>query len=224
MDHNEAVREMLAEKYLLNELSPESREAFEEHLFGCNDCAQDVKAGALLISGLKTELAEVPAQLALPARKPVSEKSGWLAWTRPAFAVPAMLILAGFVGYQNLVTYPRLKMAANTVQVLPWAAVSVSSRGANAPRITIHKGEGFLLFLNIPPDSRYSSYVAELHNPAGQPEFLITIPASSEDGYPVRVPAATREPGNYILAVQGVDPSGQKTQIGQSAFELHIQQ
>ena len=33
MDHNEALQQMAAESYLLNELSHDAREAFEEHLF-----------------------------------------------------------------------------------------------------------------------------------------------------------------------------------------------
>ena len=31
MDHNQAIKEMAAERYLLNELTPELRDAFEEH-------------------------------------------------------------------------------------------------------------------------------------------------------------------------------------------------
>ena len=53
MDHNEAIRLMGAEQYLLNELSPELREQFEEHLFECTDCANDVRAGALFIEQTK---------------------------------------------------------------------------------------------------------------------------------------------------------------------------
>ncbi|PYV81447.1 MAG: hypothetical protein DMG93_15315 [Acidobacteria bacterium] len=62
MDHSEAIREMLAEKYLLDELSPEARETFEEHFFGCMECAQDVGSGATLIGGMKDVLAEEPAR------------------------------------------------------------------------------------------------------------------------------------------------------------------
>ena len=35
MDHNEALQQMAAERYLLQELTPDAREAFEEHLFDC---------------------------------------------------------------------------------------------------------------------------------------------------------------------------------------------
>ena len=44
MDHQEAVRQKATERYLLDELDPELRDQFEEHLFDCQDCALDVRA------------------------------------------------------------------------------------------------------------------------------------------------------------------------------------
>jgi hypothetical protein len=223
MDHNEALQQMLAEKYLLDELSLESREEFEAHFFGCAECAQDVRAGAVLVEGIRSGLTDRPVEK--PAEIPVqtSGKSGWLAWLRPALVVPALAMLAGVIVYQNLVTYPQLKMAANAPQVLPWASVSVSARGATAPVITTRQGEGFLLFVNVPPDTRYSSYIAKLQDPAGKIDWSLSIPASSDDSYPVHVPAAARADGTYTLIVQGVGGAGQKTEIGRTAFELRVQ-
>src|ERR1022692_1444688 len=49
MDHSEASRLMASEKYLLDELPPSEMEAFEEHLFGCHECAMDVRAGSVFL-------------------------------------------------------------------------------------------------------------------------------------------------------------------------------
>ena len=49
MNHSEALKEMAAERYLLDELSPEARDAFEEHMFDCPDCALDVRSGSAFI-------------------------------------------------------------------------------------------------------------------------------------------------------------------------------
>jgi hypothetical protein len=89
--------------------------------------------------------------------------------------------------------------------------------------ITTRQGEGFLLFVNVPPDTRYSSYIAELQDPAGKVDWSLSIPASSDDSYPVHVPAAARADGTYTLIVQGVTGAGQKTEIGRTAFELRVQ-
>ena len=222
MDHDEAIRLMLAEKYLLDELPPDSRDQFEEHFFGCTECALDLRAGAMLVEKMKEVLAEAPP--GNQVRVPVPRKSGWMAWLRPALVLPVVAVLLALVGYQNLVTYPQLKLAANTPQVLPWASINISARGTNAPVITTHPGEGFLLFVNIPPDSRYSSYVADLHDAAGRTEWSLTIPAvTAEDTWPIRVPAAARHEGSYTLVVQGVSAAGDRSEVGRSQFELHIQ-
>lgn len=57
MDHNEAVRQKATERYLLDELDPDVRDQFEEHLFDCRDCALDVRAAAMLVEQSKVVLA-----------------------------------------------------------------------------------------------------------------------------------------------------------------------
>jgi len=224
MEHNEALQQMMVEKYLLDELSPESREEFEAHFFECRECAEDLRAGTVLIENFKSNLAQETAEKPAPVPERFGAKSGWRVWLRPALVMPVLAVLAAIVVYQNLVTYPQLKMAANAPQVLPWASVSVSSRGANTPVLTTHAGEGFLLFVNVPPDTRYSSYIAELRNPSGKVDWSLTIPASTDDSYPVHVPAAPRAEGTYTLAVRGVSGAGEKTEIGRTGFELRVQQ
>ena len=45
MDHEAAVQQMVVEQYLLDELAPELRDEFEEHLFDCAECSLDLRAG-----------------------------------------------------------------------------------------------------------------------------------------------------------------------------------
>jgi hypothetical protein len=95
--------------------------------------------------------------------------------------------------------------------------------------ITTHPGEGFLLFVRIPPESGYSHYTAELYKPAGKLEWSLTIPVASgketyaQDQWPVRVPGANREAGSYTLAVRGVTTAGESKEVGRASFELQIQ-
>src|SRR5215467_10310269 len=108
MDHNDAVQKNATEKYLLDELDPDLRDQFEEHMFDCQECALDVRAAAMFVEESKVLLAEAPAELAAPRPVPVPAKAGWFAWLRPAFAVPALALLLAVIGYQNFVAYPRL--------------------------------------------------------------------------------------------------------------------
>jgi hypothetical protein len=223
MDHDGVVRQKLTERYLLGELDDLARQEFEEHYFDCPDCAVDVRAGALFVEQSKVVLAEEPVPAGLPMTAPMPTKLGWFAWLRPAFAAPALALLLAVIGYQNLVTYPRLQQASNRPRVLPFASVNVGTWGSGGQTISTAPGEGFLLFVRIPPDG-YPSHTADLYNPAGKLEWSLSIPASSaQDQWPVQVPGAKREAGTYILIVRGVAAAGESKEVGRASFELQIQ-
>jgi hypothetical protein len=235
MDHDLVVRQKMTERYLLDELGPEARDEFEGHFFDCPDCASDVRGCAIFVEHSKFALAKksesIPGGVAAAA---IPSKPGWLAGLRsalrPAFAVPVLAGLLAVIGYQNLVTYPQMQQALSRPQLLPWASVNVGTYGSEGPVVTTRRGEGFLLFVRIPPDGSYSRYAAELYDPAGKAEWSLTIPAASaqdtsaQDQWPVRVPGANRAAGSYTLAVRGITASGESKEVGRAIFELQIQQ
>lgn len=215
MEHNEAVKLMITEKYLLDELSPEERDQFEEHFFGCAECADDVRTGALFIEKSKRVLSERPALV--PARSPVArgEKRGWLAWLRPVFTVPVMALLLGIIGFQNLGHRREPKVLASAV-------INVGSRGEKI--VTIRQGERFALLVNFPPQSQYSSYIAELQDPGGKALWSVGItPEPGRASYPIETPTAHLAPGNYTLLLNGIMTNGAVLEVGQSTFKLQIQ-
>jgi hypothetical protein len=226
MDHDMVVRHKMTERYLLGELDPAARDEFEEHFFDCKECALDVRAGALFVEQSKVVLAEKPELVAaaLPPTASVPAIPRWLAWFRPAVVVPVMVMLLAVIGYQNLVIYPQRQQALNSPQVLPWASVNVGTFGSDGPVIAARKGQGFLLFVRIPPEGGYSHYIAELYNPGAKLEWSVTIPASSmQDQWPVQVPGANREAGSYTLKVHGITTAGESKEVGGASFELQIQ-
>ncbi len=224
MDHGEAVRQKATERYLLDELDPELRDQFEEHLFDCQDCALDVRAAAMFVEQSKVILAKPPVQPLV--KEPVREaaKVGWFAWFRPAVAVPALALLLAIVGYQNFVTYPKLMRTANEPQVGPWASVNVSTRGAERTVLQAHPGEGFGLLVNFPPQDGFASYVVDLYNPAGKLEWSGPIPAAaaSEDRQ-IYIPGRNRVSGMYTLVVQGITSSGESKELTRHPIDLQIQ-
>jgi len=60
MDHQEAVSLGATERYLLGTLDEEQLEAFEEHFFGCLDCAEDVRAGVSVVAVARTLFDALP--------------------------------------------------------------------------------------------------------------------------------------------------------------------
>jgi hypothetical protein len=220
MDHSDAVRLKATERYLLNELDPDQLDQFEEHLFDCPECAVDLRAGAMFLEQAKNQLA--PATDTVPLKK--TTRSAWSSWLRPAFAIPALALLIVVIGYQNLVTFPALRQALHRPQVMPWASVNVGTWGAGGPVIEAKPGQGFLLFVRIPPDNAYLSYTVDLYNPAGKLEWSLSFPANAgQDQWPLQVPGSNWQAGTYTLKVRGTTPAGDSKDLGRTSFDLQIQ-
>jgi Putative zinc-finger len=228
MDHNEAIRSMIVEKYLLSDLTPELREEFEEHFFDCRECGDDVRTGAAFLEHSKTILSSVPVAQSARIASPSPSRPAWTAWLR-GLAVPAMAVLLAVVGYQNFATVPKLKSAiaeANAPRIFPSASlIAANSRGARQPRVTVSRGESFLLFLDVNTASDSPSYVADLYDPAGNLEWSLAIPsAAAKETLSIRVPPSERSAGTYTLVVSGVGVGGSKnSEIGRYPFELQWQ-
>lgn len=220
MDHNEAVREKATERYLLNELDPDLRDQFEEHLFDCQDCALDLGTAAAFVEQSKVILSEEPVVAAVRVPVPVPAASRWSAWLRPAFAVPLFALLVVVIGYQS-VTNSQLRHAAHSPQLLASAVVNVATRGATLTQVSAHPGEAFQLSVNIPPDSRYSSYQLDLYSSQGALEWSRSIAASGNDTLSLYVPGSDHEPG--ALAVHGITASGESVDLGRYRIELQNQ-
>jgi hypothetical protein len=81
INHDEAVRDLMAERYLLGELNAADREAYEEHLFSCDACFEQVKVGTEFIAHLRhigTDDPQTPlapgfmSRLMMSARQPLT--------------------------------------------------------------------------------------------------------------------------------------------------------
>jgi hypothetical protein len=223
MDHETAVREMLTERYLLQELNPAEQDAFEEHFFECRECGDDVRAGSTFITFSQSELTEGP-QLARGVSAKKSTHDPWWGWLRPAFTAPALAALLAVIVYQNVI-YPRTRARLTQAQVLPWASVVVGARSGEKPSITVSRDKGFLLFVRIPTDGTFARYTADLYNPGGKLESSLAIPAAAgQDEWPVLVPAANRVTGQYRMLVRGFTSAGEGQEIGSTSFELEVRQ
>lgn len=221
MNHDDAVRQMLTEQYLLNELTPELREEFEEHFFGCEECALNLRATAAFIEQSKGVLAARPTEKAAP----VPARS-WAGWLRPAWVLPVMALLLIVIGYQNFVSVPKLNQSyqdSSTPRILPAVSlINVATRGNASASVAVHKGEPFLIFVDVPADNRFSSYIAGLQGPTGKSEWSIPVSAeAAKDTVSIRVPAQ-KSPGQYTLVVTGIAPGANPTEIGHFPFEVKV--
>jgi len=223
MDHADVVRMNATERYLLNELDTTQLEQFEEHMFECQECALDVHAASIFLEQSKNILAE-PTPTPVPVLRPVPAPtpSPWFAWLRPAFVVPAMAALLLAVGYQGVLL--RGARQGTAPDILASATINVATRSGAVPQLHSKAGQPFVLLLNIPAESRFSSYIADLYDPAGRIKWSLPISAEmANDTLPMRVPGL-REPGVYALAVRGIPQGGgSPLEIGRQPFEFSLQ-
>ena len=231
MDHNEAIKEMAAERYLLDELTPELRDAFEEHAFDCPECTLDLRAGAAFISAAKAELPKLADTLAAPAKpdavQRLKKKRDWQSWLRPAFAVPAFAALLAVVSYQNLATIPALRKGATEPSVVPSIAFHAGTRGSAHTLVAADRKQGVVLSIELPQDSAFASYAFDLFDPQGKPLWTRTVSASKAgsggDGtVSLVIPGAGLAEGAYTLAISGTDGSGVRTEIERRSLDVHF--
>jgi Putative zinc-finger len=237
MNHSEAVEQMAAERYLLDELAPDAREAFEEHVFDCPDCALDLRAGATFVREVKVHLQSMPSQApaAAEAARPAASgtrknSSFWLSLWRPAFAAPAFAALLLVLIYQNAVTFPALRSAASQPQIVPLAPVHGATRGGSHISITADRARGVALPVDLstqPGMAPAASYALDLHDPQGQIAWSgsVVANASTSDAdqqVSVVIPGAMLRNGAYSLSVTSVTADGQRTPVAQYSFDIVV--
>jgi hypothetical protein len=205
MDHSEAVRIKAAEQYLLGELTGEEREQYEEHFFVCQQCAMEVTGGAAFLANTK-EVFSAEKDF-VPARN--ASAPGWFdVFWRPAFAVPALALLALVVTYQSAIVIPRLKVSlaqATAPQAIPsYSLITENSRGGNPIRIHAPSNTPFSIFLDIPPGKHFLFYNCELQTEPGKVEFALHVAeGEAKDTVQLLIPASRLHPGNHILVIRG---------------------
>jgi hypothetical protein len=239
MDHSEAVQLMAAERYLLNELPADLRDAFEEHMFDCPECAFDIRAGAAFVDHAKSELPHLPMQAASPARRDEGTRNQEEArakqpWWRtffasPVIAGPVFAALVVVVGYQNFVTYPALKIAASEPRLLPSVALHAGTRGGAHLAVEADPKQGVALMVDLPGQAAYTTYSFDLYDPQGKLAWTHKLSATAgsvvEDGtVSLVIPGAGLKQGSYTLAVSGVASTGQRTELERQIFDIHFNQ
>ena len=231
MNHTEAVEQMAAERYLLNELTPDARDAFEEHVFDCAECALDLRAGTLFVQEAKNQLPALAASQTKSeeTRSSTKQSFSFFFW-RPAFAVPALAALLIVVGYQNLVTFPALRQSATEPRLAPVAPLHPATRGATRPTFAVDRKQGVALPIDLsaePGMAPAASYSFSLRDPQGKLVWASTLAApapetNSDNRFSLTIPGNALHNGSYSLLVTSVSAQGVRTPFDQYNFDIVV--
>jgi len=215
MDHHQAVKSQVCEKYLLGELSPELRDAYEEHYFSCAECAMQLRTAAELIGASQQILARTPA-IGRNVHA-TSTRGGWFKWLQPAIAIPVLASLLLLVCYQNFVTIPHLKQSVRP-RVLPmFSLISANTRGETAPEFVTQPDGPLGLYVDVPVDATYSTYDIRLQDPNGKTMPLRSLSYAEAQKTQVVVVNPGKTAGKYSLIIFGRAKSEQGTATAELA-------
>ena len=200
MNHEDAMEMMAAERYILGELEPAERDAFEEHYFDCTVCADDVRDSAKFAAGVRTSDAKV--------KIPAVGRFNWL-------ATAAASVFAAALGYQSLIVIPQMRMAMSAqTQTQPAPVIRLAieeitldsqARGTNTV-ITARPDEAVPLAVVLHDRDPHQDYTLEIRDAAGRVRDSLKVPAG-ESNLPVRlvVGAGRLSSGDYKLVIRGGD-------------------
>jgi hypothetical protein len=210
MTHEDALQEMAVERYLLGELSGTSLESFEEHLFGCSECATDVKMGAIFIDAARTEL-NTTRRIAIPIPKRAPVWTSWLA--SPWILGPALAACLLVLCFQTFVQQPRMRQElaqSQTPSVLnPLVLANAGARGDSIPNIVAPEHGSFVISLDVPTTGGFSNYLCSLYAPDGSLVWQTTImPEQARDALLINIPTSRTKEGVNTFLVQGLPVNG----------------
>jgi hypothetical protein len=212
MNHDQAVSSQAAERYVLGELTPSEREAFEGHYFDCSACFEQVEAGAQFL-GRAREVLDGD-------REP---EPGWFGsmlrdLRRPApVFVSAMLLCAVGIGVhqQSVISTARAPRLEERVMLS-------SSREA-VKRLNVSRRSNLGLAVEFTRKPEFVSYQVEIKDAAGKTRYSLPFSQPAGDVAAVSLPANALEGGTYSMGVQGVTKDGTKHEAGPGGpFELQF--
>ena len=212
MDHAAAIRTLAAERYALDEMTVDEREAFEAHFFECPECAQAVDAAVMVAEAARNADVYGPALAgpapAAPARPPAPV---WL-------SLAAAAVLALVAGYQTFVTIPGLRRALDTPHALAPTALAPTSRGDGIVVPRAQDGPVALaLDINDAPETANLVY----HLRTSTDDVILTGQAPvPPPGTPLLllVPGTWRPPGQYVVVVR--EDASEPREVGTYRFTV----
>lgn len=204
MDHQEAARLQLIERYLLDELSSVQRDEFEAHLFVCPQCSEELRAAAILVDNARSVFREEdrrpPGAPAAGARHhAIGSAPGFFKKFGALIRVPALVptlaaaALLAVVSYQNLVQIPGLRNdleAALAPRAVPAFALLPVTRGGEQ-------------VVSAPPGAKSVILTFDLAAPSAEGYVCAFIDESGLEWLSLKETAA---PGTDMLTLQ-LDPA-----------------
>jgi hypothetical protein len=205
----------MAERYLLGELMEEERSSYEEHMFSCEACFEQIKVGTELVSQIR--------QLGPEAVNPVPGFMSSLIRNvrQPATAAVFGLFLftGGLAIHQNSVI-SRLKEPRPELR---YTLVGVAHGSGEANLIQASKRSELSLNVEYERKGEFTSYQVEILSGSGKIIHSVILPENQVGTMAsIDMPAEALKAGQYSMVVLGRRSDGTLQEVGRNSFELQF--
>jgi hypothetical protein len=215
--HDDAVKDLMAERYLLGELDAAEREAYEEHLFSCDACFEQVKVGTEFVSHLRHIGTQGPQGLTAPGFM-----SHLIASARQPLTITMFSFLAlvgGFAVHQNSVISHLKEPRPEIRSVL----TGIAHGSGETHVIRIPRNSALSLHVEYAPKGEFISYQAQILSSSGKALHAVALPETQVGTTAsIAVPADALKPAQYSVVVFGRRSDGTQEEVGRGAFELQF--
>src|ERR1700744_3352921 len=212
IDHETATKDLMAERYLLGELTGEELDSYEEHLFTCQTCFEQVKTGTELVSHLRQigpeETDAVPGFVA----------RFFTSVMQPAamIALALFAVTLGIAIHQNSVI-AKLKEPRPELR---FTLVGIAHGAGDANLVKATRHAGLSLNLEYSRKAEFVSYRAEILSASGKSLHSVVLPDQLGTMASINMPVESLEPEQqYSMVIFGLKSDGTREEVGRSMFK-----
>lgn len=207
MDHDQAAQMQASARYVLGELTPAERDAFEEHYADCSQCLSDVELATIFAANTR----EVFRERAL-AQNTSPKGWAWLRWRPfPALAFSAALncaLVAGLGygllrGHNTAVTAVNVVAESARLESVDIFPVIGGVRGGPGEKKNSFEVSGRPIVLTLDLQEHYEHYLYSIDRGGSAVQAGEVSVSGQPDTLNVPIPASRLSPGEYRVTLTG---------------------
>ncbi|SRR5579859_5625815 len=215
--HDEAVKDLLAERYLLGELNTAEREAYEEHLFSCDACFEQVRVGTEFVAHLRHIGTDDPQAPLAP---------GFMSNLMASVRQPLTATFFGLLLFTGGLTIFQSSEISHLKEPRPEirsVLTGVAHGSGETHLIQVPKNSSLSLNVEYARKGEFISYQAQILSSSGKALHTVALPENQVGTTAtIALPADALKPAQYSMVVFGRRSDGTQEEVGRGAFELRF--
>ena len=206
----------MAERYLLGELTEEERDSYEEHMFSCQDCFEQVKVGTELVSQIR----QLGPDTSDPMPGFVSRIIRNVSQPLTASVFALLICVSAFNVYQY-----KMIHALRQPQITPSFFLSDGAKAGGVKRVVVPPNTRFDLSIQLLQSGDFSSYEGRVLTESKQVKSSFPISAEqTKDTIHLLLDSGVLGSGNYLIVVNGLSSDGSKSEIARYPFQIQVKE